>query len=332
MADDPARGRACVVLAVVGLYALLPTIALSAMPVTQDAAGDFTTELATVSKDDPVLGIVENIGLSSGLTDALRVYVGILAAVILLIATNAALIGVSRLTYSMGQHRQLPESLRAVHPKYRTPYIAILVFSAVARSSCCPARRLPGDDVLVRRDALVHDRPRLRDQLRKLRPLDERPLTPDGTRMWRSPGNIRMGGFELPMTAVLGGLGTFAACIVVMALDPVVLATGGGWMVAGTPLYVLYRRNKQLPLTETVKVVTLSPLGVEEVEYRSVLVAFEEDDPFSEEMVATARRWPRSAAAGSTSTRWSRCPPTCRSTPSSTAPRPRRRARSSRRS
>jgi APA family basic amino acid/polyamine antiporter len=30
------------------------------------------------------------------------------------------------------------------------------------------------------------------------------------------------------------------------------------------------------------------PLGVEEIEYRSVLVAFEEDEPFSEEMVATA--------------------------------------------
>ena len=47
---------------------------------------------------------------------------------ILLIATNAGLIGVSRLTYSMGQHRQLPEGLRQVHPRYRTPYIAILIF------------------------------------------------------------------------------------------------------------------------------------------------------------------------------------------------------------
>ena len=51
------------VLAVVGLYALLPSIALSAMPVTQDAAGHFTTELGTTFADDPVLGIVENLGL-----------------------------------------------------------------------------------------------------------------------------------------------------------------------------------------------------------------------------------------------------------------------------
>ena len=86
------------------------------MPVTQDAAGHYTTELGTTFAGDPVLGIVENLGLGAGLTDALRIYVGILAAVILLIATNAALIGVSRLTYSMGQHRQLPEGLRAGPP------------------------------------------------------------------------------------------------------------------------------------------------------------------------------------------------------------------------
>jgi APA family basic amino acid/polyamine antiporter len=51
---------------------------------------------------------------------------------------------------------------------------------------------------------------------------------------------------------------------------------------------VLYRRNQKLPLTETVKVLTPEPLGVEEIEYRSVLVAFEDGEPFSEEMVATA--------------------------------------------
>ena len=67
-----------------------------------------------------------------------------LAATILFIATNAGLIGVSRLTYSMGQHRQLPERLRAAAPAFRTPYVAILVFGA-DRLRGDPARpgRLP---------------------------------------------------------------------------------------------------------------------------------------------------------------------------------------------
>ena len=87
---------------------------------------------------------------------------------------------------------------------------------------------------------------------------------------------------------MLGGLGTFAAWIVVMALNPRTLAVGLGWMALGLVVYVLYRRNQKLPLTETVKVLLPEPLGVEEIEYRSVLVAFENGEPFSEEMVATA--------------------------------------------
>src|SRR4051794_2926356 len=78
------RGVGMVVLAVIGLYALLPSIALSAMPVVHHG-GEYTTELGTKFADDPVLGIVENIGLGSGMTSVLRIYVGILAAVILLI-------------------------------------------------------------------------------------------------------------------------------------------------------------------------------------------------------------------------------------------------------
>ena len=284
------QGTALTVIAVVGLYALLPMIALSAMPVTQGADGGFTTELATTFKDDPVLGIVENIGLSAGLTDVLRIYVGVLAAVILLIATNAALIGLSRLTFSMGQHRQLPEMLRSIHPRFKTPYIAIIVFSIVAALVMAPGEtNFLGAiyafgatlSFTVAHVSLI--------RLRKLRPLAERPQTPDGAPLWRSPGNVRLFGIDVPVLAVLGGLGTFGAFVVAMVLDPVVLVTGGGWMLAGTLLYVGYRRYKQLPLTETVMVESLTPLGVEEVEYRSILVAFEDDDSFSEETVATAK-------------------------------------------
>jgi basic amino acid/polyamine antiporter, APA family len=275
------RSVGLTVVAVLALYLLIPVVALSAMPVTQDAAGNFTTALGTEFANDPILGIVENLGLGHGLTEALRFYVGILAAVILLIATNAGLIGVSRLTYSMGQHRQLPEALRQVHPRYRTPYVAILVFAAVATITLLPGKT----DFL----ATMYSFGAMLSftiahvsviQLRRRKSADERP--------WKPPLNFRAFGTLVPLTAVFGGLGTFAAWIVVMALNPRTLAVGLGWMAFGIAVYVLYRRNQRLPLTETVKVVTPEPLGVEEIEYRSVLVAFEDDEPFSEEMVATA--------------------------------------------
>ena len=293
-ARDPSRtiprGTLYVVLAVVGLYALLPAIALSAMPVVEGASGEFTTELATTFADDPVLGIVENIGLSAPLTEVLEIYVGILAAVILLIATNAALIGLSRLTFSMGQHRQLPALLRQIHPRFKTPYIAIIVFSGVAMLVMAPGQTTFLGTIYAFGATLSFTVAHISVvRLRKARPLAERPRSADGTPMWKMPGNFSVRGTQVPLMAVIGGLGTFGAFLVAMVLDPIVLITGGGWMIAGTVLYIGYRRYSGLPLTETVKVESLTPLGVEEVEYRSVLVAFDEDDPFDAETVVTAR-------------------------------------------
>src|SRR3954462_5011342 len=270
-----------VVIAVLGLYLLIPVVALSAMPVVKDAAGHYATALGSKFADDPILGIVENLGLSSGPTEILRYYVGVLAAVILLIATNAGLIGVSRLTYSMGQHRQLPEGLRQVHPKYRTPYIAILIFAAIAVVTPLPGQT----DFLA---TMYSFGAMLSFTIAHVAVIQLRRVEPDRERTWKPPMNVRAFGFSLPLSAVLGGLGTFSAWIVVMALNPRTLVVGLGWMALGIGVYVLYRRNQKLPLTQTVKVVLPEPLGVEEVEYRSVLVAFEDDEEFSPEMVATA--------------------------------------------
>jgi len=274
------RSVGLVVAAVLGLYLLIPIVALSAMPVVHHG-GEYTTALGSRYADDPILGIVENLGLSHVPTEVLRYYVGVLAAVILLIATNAGLIGVSRLTYSMGQHRQLPEGLRQVHPKYRTPYIAILIFAAVAIVTLLPGKT----DFLA---TMYSFGAMLSFTIAHVAVIQLRRNKPDVERTWKPRGNVHAFGFDVPITAVLGGLGTFAAWIVVMALNPRTLFVGTGWMVLGVAVYVLYRRHQRLPLTETVKVVLPEPLGVEEVEYRSVLVAFEDDEEFSPEMVATA--------------------------------------------
>ncbi|HST68820.1 MAG TPA: amino acid permease [Solirubrobacterales bacterium] len=269
------------VVAVLGLYMLIPLVALSAMPVTQGAGGEYTTTLGTTFADNPMLGIAENLGLGSTPTEVLRYYVGTFAGVILLIATNAAMIAVSRLTYSMGQYRQLPEALRQLHPRYRTPYIAIVVFAAIAIVTM-----VPGQTELLA--TMYSFGAMLSFTIAHFAVIQLRRTRPDAERQWKPPLNFRAFGAELPLTAVLGGLGTFAAWIVVMALNPRTLAIGLGWMAFGIVVYLLYRRSQRLPLTETVKVVLPEPLGVEEVEYRSVLVAFDDDDPFSPETVATA--------------------------------------------
>jgi basic amino acid/polyamine antiporter, APA family len=275
------RAMGAVVVAVVTIYALLPSVALSAMPVR-----DGETVLAQSEEEggfagDPILGVVQNIELGS-LQGPAEIYVGILAATILFIATNAGLIGVSRLTYSMGQHRQLPERLRQLHTKFRTPYIAIVVFGLVA---CVTI--LPGQAEFL--GTIYAFGAMLSFTMAHAAVVALRIKEPDRDRPWRGPGNLRAGGRELPLFAIAGGLGTGIAFVVVNVLNLETLVTGTAWMAVGLATYVVYRRRQGLPLTATHKVVLPKPAVEHEVEYESVLVAFE-DGHYSAEVVATAAR------------------------------------------
>jgi basic amino acid/polyamine antiporter, APA family len=275
------RGMGLVVIAVFVIYAFLPAVALSAMPVVNGETVLAKPKEEGGYADDPILGVVENMDLGV-LQGAAEIYVGILAATILFIATNAGMIGVSRLTYSMGQYRQLPEGLRILHPKFRTPYVAILVFGAIAALAILPGQA----DFL---GVIYAFGAMLSFTMAHASVVALRLNRPDAERPWRGPGNLRLGGRDLPLSALLGGLGTGVAFVVVTVLDLRVLVSGVVWLALGITLYVLYRRRQGLSLTETHKVVLPKPVVAHEVEYESVLVAFE-DGNYSSEAVATAAR------------------------------------------
>jgi len=275
------RGMGLVVAAVAVIYTFLPAVALSAMPVK-----DGETVLALPKEeggyaDDPVLGVVTNMDLGS-FEGAAEIYVGILAATILFIATNAGILGVSRLSYSMGQHRQLPEFLRVLHPRFRTPYIAIALFSAIACLAIAPGK----SDFLA---VIYAFGAMLSFTMAHAAVATLRVRRPDAERPWKGPFNVTVRGYELPLYSILGGLGTGIALIVATVLDVRVLISGVGWMAIGVLLYVTYRRRQGLALTETHKIVSPKPVVEHEVEYESILVAFEDDD-YSPEAVSTAVR------------------------------------------
>ncbi len=68
-----------VLIAVLGIYAGISIVALSALPVTQDAAGHYSTQLGTTYANDPVLGIVAALHLHGAAATAAQYYVGALA-------------------------------------------------------------------------------------------------------------------------------------------------------------------------------------------------------------------------------------------------------------
>src|SRR6201996_5491805 len=193
-----------VLIAVLGIYAGISVVALSALPVHQNAAGHYVTQLGTTYSEDPVLGIVSALHLHGALATFSRYYVGALAATILFIATNAGMIGISRLSWSLAEHRQLPTLFARLHPRYRTPWFTILFFSTFAGILLIPGQI----DFLGN---LYSYGAMLSFTTAHAAIIALRIKDPDRERPYRAPWNIRIRGADIPMTAVLGGIGTFVA-------------------------------------------------------------------------------------------------------------------------
>jgi basic amino acid/polyamine antiporter, APA family len=273
-----------VVIAVFAIYALLPMVALSALPVTQNADGSYQTLLGVAEDQggyagDPILGVVKSLDL--GFMQRLgEIYVGLLAATILFIATNAGIIGVSRLVYSMGLHRQVPDRLRQLHPKYGTPWIGILIFGAIACVAMIPGQA----DFLGNMYAFGA---MLSFTIAHISVIRLRNRRPDVERPYRGPGTVHIRGYEIPLFALFGGIGTGLAFIVVTALHVDVALAGLGWLALGCTIYPIYRHRHGLDLTTTVKVAIPKPVVEHEAEYESILVALEPQH-YSEGAMATA--------------------------------------------
>jgi basic amino acid/polyamine antiporter, APA family len=255
-----------VLIAVLGVYAGISVVALSALPVTQDAHGHFSTLLGTKFESDPVLGIVEHLGLGHAVTIALKYYVGVLAATILFIATNAGLIGISRLSWSLAEHRQIPAVFSTLHPRYRTPAFTIFVYSVLAAVLIIPGKT----DFLGN---LYSFGAMLSFTTAHVAVVALRIKDPDRERPYRAPWNVRIRGYDIPLSSALGALGTFAAWISVLVLHREARTVGIGWMVVGLVGYVVFRRRAGLDLTTPMKIDRGErPADFVPLAYRSALV------------------------------------------------------------
>jgi basic amino acid/polyamine antiporter, APA family len=271
-------------LAVFAIYFTLPAVALSALPVTTLPDGSHQTLLGVSEENggfagDPILGVVKQLDLGP-LQGAGEIYVGLLAATILFIATNAGIIGVSRLVYSMGLHRQVPDKLRQLHPRYGTPWVGILVFGGIACVTLIPGQA----DFLGNMYAFGA---MLSFTIAHVSVIRLRLILPDRERPYRGPGILRVAGRPLPLFAVIGGAGTGLAFVVVTVLHLDVAIAGVAWLALGVGIYVWFRRRHGLDLTATVKVAIPAPVVDHEAEYESILVALEGRE-YPEGAMATA--------------------------------------------
>lgn len=226
----------------------------------------YGTQLASNYNDRPVLGVVLSLPDSVAWAKTFLVpWVGVLAATILVAATNAGLIGVSRLTYSFGQHRQLPPMLGRLHAKRMTPYVSIIVFGAVACVLILPGKVGLLVDLYVFGSMISFTAAHVSLIVLRIK-------EPDLERPWRTPLNIRVRGYLLPVTAMIGGLGTFGAWLVIVWFQPGSRIIGFGWIIAGLVMYVIYRKSMGYSLTKEAPRTVMPVSMTADIGYHQIMV------------------------------------------------------------
>ena len=156
---------------VVVVYVGIALVAVTALPVE-----DGQTELATRYLNDPMIGLVAHMR-PHWLAETLRYLVGGLAALTLVAAANSAMLGLSRLAYSLSTNRQIPSGLGRLHPQRSTPYVLIILAGLIAAGLVVPEDLgLPRGHLRVRRPARLHDRPPVDRQAALLRARRQPPV------------------------------------------------------------------------------------------------------------------------------------------------------------
>ncbi len=231
------------IVTVLVIFAGVSLVSLSAMT---------PEELATEWGRDPVAGIAASIPMAL-IRDVLKPLIALLAGTILLIATNAGLIGISRLAFSLGSHRLIPAALSRIHHRFKTPYIAIALFGIIAIIIILPgafaadaaAAQKPFEDM----GALYAFSSLLAFMFAHASIISLRIRKPEAPRPFKLGWNLRIKGFEIPLSAIIGLTATAAIWVVMLIIQPYGREVGTAWMLLGFIIYFIYRRKEHLPLT-----------------------------------------------------------------------------------
>ncbi len=242
------RATFFVIGAVLFVSAFLPTIGVSVFPIRYDGAHHmYITELGTKWANDPVAGIVTFFKPAS-LAFWAGVWVAILAFTILVIATNAGLIGISRLSYSLGSNKLMPKTFSSLHPRFQTPWVSIIVFGIAAAVLVLPGQL----DLLAATYSLAAT---FAFCIAHLAVMRLRYVSPDLYRPYQMPLNIPFGRASIPVLSVVGALAIGAVFTQLMSQN---IASSSyvftGWLICGVAAFIAYRRHTRQSLWEPMAV------------------------------------------------------------------------------
>jgi basic amino acid/polyamine antiporter, APA family len=258
------------------LYVGIALVAVTALPVH-----GAHTELGGRYLNAPMIGVVAHVH-PHWLEQTLRYAVAGLATVTLLAAANSAMLGLSRLAYSLSTNRQIPSGLGRLHPERSTPYVLIIIAGVIAAG-------LVASEDLNFLIGIYAFGATLAFTIAHLSIIKLRYTEPERDRPYRIPLSVSFRGASLPLPAVFGAIASAAGLVAVMVVHEPARYVGLGWIAFGLAMYVIYRRADE---TSLFKRVTVSPEVLRseyhrERDYGSVLVPLF-GTPLDDDIVQTA--------------------------------------------
>lgn len=170
----------------------------------------------------------------------LALLVSFAAFILCLASANTGVIGVSRLTASMGKFSLLPSQLYHIHPKFKTPTRTILIFGLIGFFLT-----LPGDIPLLA--SLYNFGASFSYFFLMLSLLVLRKRDSHVHRPWKIPLSLKVKikdeEIELSLIGLLGLLGTAAIWILIILLNPAGRMLGFAWILLGLILYAAFRKG-----------------------------------------------------------------------------------------
>jgi len=218
-------------LTILVVYVGMAVVAVTAVPVIGGHSA-----LAANHLGAPVIGIVERFH-PAALADTLKYTVAAAAALTLVTAARSAMLGLSRLAFSLATNRQIPSALGRLHPQRATPFVLIGVAALIAGALVVTANL----DFLF---GIFAFGAMLAFTIAHLSICVLRYREPDRPRPYRMPGGISWRGGVLPLPAALGALLSGAGWITVVVLHAGARYLGLAWVLGGIAFFVLYRKRE----------------------------------------------------------------------------------------
>ncbi len=213
---------------------------------------------------NPVAAIVDALPFGSKVLSPL---IALIAAIVLAVAANAGMMGASRLSYNMGEYYQLPRFFYAIHPRFRTPIVALAFFTILASFVVLASRG--SMDFLA---DLYNFGAMLAFLSAHLSLICLRIKKPEMKRPFRAPLNIPFGRYSLPLTAIIGALATFSVWCLVVITKPQGRYLGFAWMTFGVIMYFSYRKKSKLKAMGHVAIEEIKVPGYEPLEVKRILI------------------------------------------------------------